>query len=160
MVHLRHAFNNTHSYSADVFPLEIGLVLHQGLESLARCEQTADRVVHGKVSETHAQDLVAKVYESKGMVDEEVAAHQLVDEKLFYQKSSAVLREHATRWGLEGVGTEWLEGTGILWLHLFGYNRADGGLLLLEDLRWWNNVRRSLRRSSGTLLICLMVLEN
>ena len=136
MIHLRHTFNNAHSYSADIFPLEVGLVLHQGLKSLARREQAGYRLVHGKVGETHTQDFIAKVYESKGMVDEEVAAHQLVDEKLFHQGWSAVLREHTSGWGLEGGDGERIyESFSLLCLHLLGNIGAGDILVLFENLR-------------------------
>ena len=106
MVHLWHAFNNTHSYSTNIFLLEIGLVLHQGLESFTRCEQAAYRLVHGKVGESHTQDLVGKVYEIKGMIDEEIAAHQLVDEEFLNQGRCTILRKYASRWGFEGGNME------------------------------------------------------
>ena len=136
MIHLRHTFNNAHSYPTDIFPLEVGLVLHQGLESLARREQAGYRLVHGKVGESHTQDFIAKVYESKGMVDEEVAAHQLVDEKLFHQGWSAVLREHASGWGLEGGDGERIyKSFSLLCLHLLGNIGAGDLLVLFENLR-------------------------
>ena len=59
VVHLRHAFNDTHSYAADVLSLEVGFVLHQGLKSLTGGEQAAHRLVHGEVGESDAQELVA-----------------------------------------------------------------------------------------------------
>ena len=68
------------------------------------------------------------------MVDEEVAAHQLVDEKFFDQGSSAVLREHASRWGsFEGVGHERLDGLVLLSFNLFGDERTSD-LFWLMDL--------------------------
>jgi len=94
------------------------------------------------------------------MVDEKVAAHQLVDEKLFYQGGSAVLGEHASGWSFERDGGERFDTLALLSLNHFANIWASELFVLFENLRCWNMVGSSLRRSSGTLLVCLMILEN
>jgi len=70
--------------TSDVLLEMLVYVLGQALDCFSRCEDWGNRVVDGEVGKLKSECLVAHVDQTKGMIDEQVAAHQLVDTELFH----------------------------------------------------------------------------
>lgn len=85
LVVLGHAFDSVVRNGADVFVAELLDVGDQGREGFARREQATDGVVDAEVGRQHTENLVAEVRHGKRMVDEEFAAHKLIDKVLLDQ---------------------------------------------------------------------------
>ena len=93
-IHLWKALNNVRTDALNVLLLKRIDVLNQRTGGLSRREKRSHRVVDGEVGQSCAKDLVREIDHAQRVVDEQVAAHQLVDEEFFYQGERRIVVEH------------------------------------------------------------------
>lgn len=94
LIHMWKALNNVRTYALNVLLFKRIDVLNQSSSGLSRREKRSHRVVDGEVGQSCTQDLVREIDHAQRVVDEQVTAHQLVDEELFDQGEGRIVIEH------------------------------------------------------------------
>ena len=83
LIHFWETFNYESADTVNILFLKRIDILDERSGGLTRSKKRCNRVVNGEIGQLGSQNLVREIDHAQGVVDEQVTAHQLVNEELF-----------------------------------------------------------------------------